>query len=175
MKKLLLGLVLMLGFAANAHSQITGSLGGTYLSDYRGVELGAVVGSVGYRAGGDSGFSFQPEVRFGVGATGDEIRGTTFDGGEVSYDVDLDNLVGASARLQFHIPGGAYVFAQPTMTRVSLDADNVLPTRPLNDADWDIGGDVGAGLMVTEGFGLEGSVGVIDGDSVYSAAMRLYF
>lgn len=37
MKKLMFGLVLALGFAANAHSQITGSLGGTYLSDYRGV------------------------------------------------------------------------------------------------------------------------------------------
>lgn len=158
MKKLFIALALIFGFA-NAQAQITGSLGGTYLSDYRGVELGAVVGSVGYRAGGDSGFSFQPEVRFGVGATGDEVRSASFTGGEVSYGVDLDNLLGASARLQFHIPGGAYVFAQPTMTRVNLDADYALQTRALNDAEWEFGGDVGAGLMVTEGFGLEGSVG----------------
>lgn len=134
-----------------------------------------MVGSVGYRAGGDSGFSFQPEARFGLGVTGDEIRGTNFDGTEAVYDVDLDNLVGAVARLQFHVPGGAYVFVQPTMVRVDLKAGNAIQVRDLNDTDWDFGADVGGGLMVTEGLGLEGSVGMIDGDSVYSAAMRFYF
>lgn len=175
MKQLFLGLVLTVGFAASAHSQITGSLGGSYFSDYRGVELGAVVGSIGYRAGGDGGFSFQPEVRVGLGVTGDEIRGITLGGAEATYDVDLDNLVGAAARVQYQVPGGAYFFVQPTMARVNLKADYALQVRTLNDAEWDFGGDVGAGLMVTDGLGLEGSVGVMDGDSVYSAAIRLYF
>lgn len=175
MKQLLLGLVLVLGFAANAHSQITGSLGGTYFSEYRGVELGALAGSIGYRAGGDGGFSFQPEVRFGLGVTGDEIRGVDFGGGEQIFDVDLDHFVGASARLQFQVPGGPYVFVQPTMARVNLETGNALQVRNLNDAEWDFGGDIGAGVMLTDGFGLEGSVGVMDGESVYGAAMRFYF
>jgi hypothetical protein len=176
MKRLLLGLVLTIGFAANAHSQITGSLSGSYLSDYRGLELGAVVGSIGYRAGGDGGLSIQPELRVGLGVTNDEVRGSTFGGGQGAlYDVDLDSLVGGAFQIRYQIPGGAFFFVQPTMTRIDLSTGTNIAIRNLNDAEYEFGGDVGGGFMLTDGFGLEGSIGVIGGDSVYSAKMRFYF
>ena len=176
MKKLLIGFALVIGFSANAHTQITGSLGGSYLSDYRGVELGAAVGSIGYRAGGDGGFSFQPELRVGLGLTGDEVRGITYGEGQGSlYDVDLDSLVGGALQIRYQVPGGLFVFVQPTMTRVDLSTGSNIAIRSLNSAEYEFGGDVGAGFMLTDGFGLEGSVGVIDGDSIYSASIRLYF
>lgn len=176
MKKLILGLVLALGIALNAHSQVTSSLGGTYLSDYRGVDVGAVVGSLGYRVTGEGGWSFQPELRAGLGIIDDTVPGFSPSGQSPQIDVELDNLYGVVARLQYQTDGNAYLFVQPTLTRIELDAGTNLAVRPLNDPEWAFGADVGAGFLLGERFGLEGSYGVIDGgESIFNAALRVDF
>lgn len=175
MKKLILGLILALGFVLNAHSQVTSSLGGTYLSDYRGVDVGALVGSLGYRIAGEGNWSFQPEVRYGVGITDDSVRGFSPSPPAPQVDVELDNMYGVVARFQYQTDGNAYLFVQPTLTRIELDAGTNLAVRPLNDPEWAFGADIGAGFMFGERFGLEGSYGVIDKESVFTAALRGYF
>lgn len=175
MKKLILGLALTAGIMLNAHSQGTSSLGVTYLSDHRGVDVGAVVGSLGYRIEAEGGWSFQPEIRAGLGIIDDSVRGFSEVGQGPMVDVELDNLLGVAARVQYQPNASVYLFAQPTLTRIELDAGNNLATRGLNDAEWEIGGDVGAGYLIGERFGIEGSYGVLDGESVLNVALRLYF
>lgn len=175
MKKLLLGLTLTLGFALNAHSQVTSSVGVTYLSDHRGVDVGAVVGSIGYRVEGEGGWSFQPEFRAGIGIIDDSVRGFSPVGPGPKVDVEIDRLFSAAARVQYHTAGGAYWFLQPVLTRVELDAGYNLATRGLHDSEWEFGGDIGAGFMFGERFGVEASYGVLDTEPVATAAFRFYF
>lgn len=174
MKKLFLGLTLTFGLALNAHSQVTSSVGVTYLPDYRGVDVGAAFGSIGYRIDMNSKWSCQPELRAGIGVIDDSVRGFSPVQPGPMVDVELDNLLGAAGRFQYQSDGGTYLFVQPNLTRVKLNGGNNLATRGLSESDRELGGDVGAGFLFGEGFGVEASYGVLDGEPVATAALRLY-
>jgi len=176
MKKQLLGIVLILGFALNGHAQVTSSVGLTYFSDYKGVDLGAVVGSLGYRFQGENGWSFQPEFRIGAGVIDDTARLFSMSAvGLVPVDVEIDYLLGAAGRVQYRADGGVYFFAQPTLTKLEIDAGNVTASSILEDTEWEFGADLGAGFRVSEQFGLEAAVGLIDGDTIINAGVRFDF
>lgn len=176
MKKQLLGIVLILGLALNGHAQVTSSVGLAYLSDYKGVDLGAVVGSLGYRFQGQNGWSFQPEFRIGAGVIDDTARLFSMSAvALVPVDVEIDYLLGAAGRIQYQVDGGVYFFAQPTLTRFEIDAGNVTASWILEDTEWEFGADIGAGFQVSERFGLEAAVGVIDGDTIVNAGVRFDF
>ena len=175
MRQLFLGFILTIGFAASAHAQLTSSVGVTYLSDHRGVDVGALVGSIGYRLEGDSGWSFQPELRAGTGIIDDSLPGYSPVGSGPMIDIDIDSLIAAVARVQYQTNGSAYFFGQANVTEVSLDAGKNLATRPLNESDWEVGLDVGIGTMLGERFAIEGSYGILNGDPVANAGLRVYF
>lgn len=167
---------LMAGATLNGHAQVTSSVGLSYLPDYRDVELGAVVGSVGYRFQGDNGWSFQPDVRAGTGVIDDTTPLFSMSAAAaVPTDIDLEYLLGAEARVQYQPGEGIYFFAQPTLTQIEIDAGNVTGSSLLSDTEWEFGADIGAGFLFDARFGVEGSVGLIDGESVFDAGLRLYF
>ena len=158
MKKQVLAIVLILGAALNGHAQVTSSAGLAYLSDYKGVDLGAVVGSLGYRFQGENGWSFQPEFRLGAG-----VESTTPPDSSPCLRLRSSRsmwrskyLLGAAGRVQYQVDGGVYFFAQPTLTRFEIDAGNVTASSILEDTEWEFGADMkGAGFQISERFGLE--------------------
>lgn len=175
MNKLILGIAATIGFAVSAHAQVTSSIGYTHLSDHRGVDVGAAVASIGYRVEGDGRWSFQPQVGAGIGVVDDTVRGYSAVPPGPMVDVELESLLVLGGRVQYQADGGTYFFLQPTLMRVELDGGNNLATRGLNDSDWEFGGDMGVGHMFSERIGLEASYGVLDGEPVANAALRLNF
>lgn len=149
--------------ASQASAEFTGSLGGT-LVDSGGLQLGAVTGTLGYRFPLAENFSFQPEIRGGVGVVDDTIDGV---------DVEIDNLFGFNARFQVEFDNGFYLFAQPTYTRVEASAS--IGNIGASDDAWEFGGGGGLGFLFNDNFGIEAGYERIDEADVVNAALRFYF
>lgn len=176
MKRAFLGLALAIGTACNAPAQVTSSVGLSWLPDYNDADLVALAGSLGYRFQGRGGWSFQPEIRAGIGIVDDTVPLFSMSAvALVPSEIDVEYLLGAAARVQYRTDGGLYLIAQPTLTRLEIDAGSVTQSSMLEDTEWQFGGDIGAGYQFGERFALEATYGIIDEDAIGGAALRLYF
>jgi hypothetical protein len=176
MKRLVLGLVLAVCSTFAVKAQMTSSVGLTWLPNYNDADLGSLTGSLGYRFERPGGWSFQPEFRAGVGVVDDTVPLFSMSAvALVPTDVELEYLLGAAARVQYEMTGGFYLYAQPTLTRLEIDAGSVTSSFVLEDTEWEFGGDVGAGFPLGEHFGLEGSYGILGGETVVNTALRVHF
>lgn len=175
MKKRVAGFFMLFGLALNGHAQVTSSAGLTYLSDYRIADLGALSATLGYRFGDR--WSFQPEIRAGVGVIDDTVPIFSMSAvNRVPTDVDLEYLVGVIARFQYRANEDLYFFAQPTLHWFEIDYGNVTGSAFLEDsAEWEFGGELGLGYLFNDGLGVEAGYGLTDGDGIFNLALRVYF
>lgn len=103
-----------------------GGLGFLSLSediDKKSIELGAIVGSLGYKINIHDNFYLIPEVRVGLGAGSNSVSDSKSIGNykEMSkLEAEIDSLVAFSVRGQFKFKSGIYLYAAPTYSRGSF-------------------------------------------------------
>ena len=133
------------------------------------VDLGAVVGSVGYRFQAADRFYLVPEVRAGFGV-GDD---TADFGGSFSARVEIDRLWGASNRFQYEFDTGAYLFGVVSYINYKFEASAT--GLSVSDDSWESGFGGGAGYMFSPLVGGELSYERVDGEDVFSIGLRFNF
>lgn len=163
MKKYLLGSVLMglIAFSSPASAQFEMGLGYHQLRE-SGVELGAVVGSMGVRFDISDRFSITPDLRLGVGVNND--RG-----------VEIDNLLGAALRFQLAFNEQFYGYFAPSYTRYALNRSTFWSRRVTNNSSNELGIGGGLGFRVTDMIALEAGYENVDSIDVLSIGARFSF
>ena len=111
---------------SQSNREWVGGLGFLSLSediDKKSIELGAIVGSLGYKINIHDNFYLIPEVRVGLGAGSNSVSDSKSIGNykEMSkLEAEIDSLVAFSVRGQFKFKSGIYLYAAPTYSRGSF-------------------------------------------------------
>ena len=157
--------LMLLSYGANA--QWTAGANYTHYSE-DGIDVGAVVGSFGYRIQATDSFYLIPEVRVGFGVTDDSI-----DFGFTSVDVELEQLWGVSNRFQYEFDSGAYIFGVASYINYKLKASAGGFSE--SDDTWESQFGAGAGYMFTSVIGGELSYERVDGEDLAMIGLRFNF
>jgi opacity protein-like surface antigen len=163
--------VAMLLLSFGAHAQWTGSLSYSNLNfddDEISVDLGAIAGSVGYRLGVADRFYLVPEIRVGFGVGDDRFNLEGF-----NVTAEIDQLWGASTRLQYEFNTGAYLFGVASYVNYKLKVSALGLSE--SDDSWESGFGAGAGFMFTPVVGGELSYERVDGEDLFTAGLRFNF
>jgi opacity protein-like surface antigen len=163
--------VAMLLLSFGAHAQWTGSISYSHISlddDEISVDLGAIVGSAGYRLEVADRFFLVPEVRVGFGVSDDR-----FDFEDFNVKAEIDRLWGASTRLQYEFDTGPYLFGVASYVNYKLKASGA--GFSVSDDSWESGFGAGAGFMFTPLVGGELSYERVDGEDLFTAGLRFNF
>jgi hypothetical protein len=161
--------LLLLSFGA--HAQWTGSLSYSHISigdDEISVDLGAIVGSAGYRLEVADRFYLVPEVRVGFGVSDDRVNVEGF-----NVKAEIERLWGFSNRFQYEFDTGAYLFGVASYVNYKLKASAAGFSE--SDDSWEAGFGAGAGFMFTPLVGGELSYERVDGEDVFTAGLRFNF
>lgn len=89
----------------------------------KSIDLGAIVGSLGYKINIHDNFYLIPEVRVGLGAGSNSVSDTKSIGNykEMSkLEAEIDSLVAFSVRGQLAFKSGIYLYTAPTYSRGSF-------------------------------------------------------
>jgi opacity protein-like surface antigen len=163
--------VAMLLLSFGAHAQWTGSISYSQISiddDEISVDLGAIVGSFGYRLEMVDRFYLVPEVVVGFGVGDDRVN---FEG--VSVKAEIDRLWGVSNRFQYEFDTGPYVFGRVSYVNYKLKASALGLSG--SDDSWEFGFGAGAGYMFTPVVGGEVSYENVDSEDVFTVGLRFNF
>lgn len=91
--------------------------------DGESINLGALVGSLGYKINISDNFYLVPELRVGLGADGDSLStsyGNEYYRMKSTVDVEIDSLIALSLRGQIEFNRGIYLYVAPTYSRGSF-------------------------------------------------------
>jgi len=157
----------LLLLVSGANADVTGSVSYSHLSISDGgldVDVGAIVGSVGYQFEVGDNFFLVPEVRVGFGIVDDTVMGVK---------VDLDRLWGIANRFQYDFDGGAYLFGVLSYVNYKFKARG--PGGSASDDTWETGFGAGAGYMFTDLIGGEVSYESVDSEDLWTFGLRLRF
>ena len=91
--------------------------------DGESINLGAIVGSLGYKINIHDNFYLIPEVRVGVGIGNDSLYDSysnDYYKAESTIEVEIDSLVALSVRGQFKFKSGIFLYVAPTYSRGSF-------------------------------------------------------
>ena len=149
------------------------SLGaGQVKSELQGQSLENNLVLVGFAYGirNDSGkFSFTPEFYYGKDVSPAELDDTlafndvVYGGPGAEYE--LENTLSFSARLALHPTEDFYVYVRPSYTRTSFEITSPSGDNYSNDAEWEAGLGVGAGMNIDAHFSLDASFTRLSGDA----------
>ena len=159
---LIAGLVLA-ATSAPAAAQFSSGLAYHYL-DSGDVNLGAVVGSVGYRFVVNDAVSIIPELRGGIGVQDDSIQGV---------DVELDGLFGGVLRLEFNLSDTFYLQVSPSYARYKASVSFLGQSISDTSNEFGIGG--GLGFRFNPRVSAEVAYENIDDLDVYLIGLRFTF
>lgn len=153
----------MISLSAAAENRVTGSLGYSHFDLDMGVELAAIVGTVGYEFDLGEGLSFTPELRLGTG-----IDESSFFTGRV----ELGRLFGAATRLTYTTDPGVYVFGTISYVEYEIKARGQFFG---DSSSTEFGFGAGLGYDFTDRVGLEFQYENVDSSDVFTGAVRFRF
>ena len=136
------------------------------------VEVGALVGSVGYKILlGDSFYVF-PEVRLGVGVVDDNVSIY----GVETY-VELDTFFAVEVRGQYELENGVHLFVAPTLAEARVSGSTSFGGENLTiyGGSWSFGAVAGIGYKLFERASAELAYKNIDGADIYGVGLRFGF
>ncbi|MGY6630560.1 MAG: outer membrane beta-barrel protein [Wenzhouxiangella sp.] len=153
----------MTSLSAAAENRVTGSLGYSHFDLDLGVELGAIVGTVGYEFTLGDGISITPEFRLGNGVGDSRL----FPG-----RVELGRLFGAATRLTYTTYPGVYVFGTVSYVDYEIKASGRFSG---SSSSTEFGFGAGLGYDFTDRLGLEFQYENVDSTDVFTGAFRFRF
>lgn len=160
----------MLLLSFGVHAQWTAGANYTFVStdDF---DLGAVVGSIGYRVPVTDTFYVVPEVRAGFGV-GDDT--SIFEGARAT--AEIDKLWGFSSRFQYEAAdSGFFIFGVVSYVNYELELE--VPAFGFSESDdsWEFGYGFGGGYMITRFVGAEATYERVDSENVFTVGVRFNF
>jgi len=96
--------------------------------DRESINLGAIVGSLGYKINIRDNFYLIPEVRVGIGVGNDSLYDSysnDYYKSESTIQVEIDSLIAFSLRGQFEFGSGLYLYVAPTYSRGSFSVRTI--------------------------------------------------
>lgn len=154
----------MTSLSAAAENRVTGSLGYSHFDLDLGVELAAIVGTVGYEFNLGDGVSITPELRLGTGL--DDSR--LFMG-----RVELGRLFGAATRMTYTFQDpGFYLYGTVSYVDYKIKASGPFFR---NSSGTEFGFGAGLGYHFTNNVGFEVQYENVDSTDVVTGAFRFRF
>lgn len=163
MNRLLAGLLLAL-LSCSAIAGPVASVGGGK-QRINGSNFGIAYFGLGYQFDTGSQWSFVPEVRYGFRVSSDP---------NLIIFPRLDEMVSLNLRGQLNL-GRGYLFVQPNLTHVKVDAGGAAAANPGYDIGWSSGIGFGAGFQMVRWASVEASVERVSGADFYSIGFRFHF
>ncbi len=139
-----------------AQGGTTASVGYSHFDFDFGLELGAIVGSIGYEFTLNENFSITPEARVGTGVVSDS-------------GVELDRLFGAATRFNYTPTQNFYLYATTSYVNYRVKSSFA------SGDSWEFGIGGGVGFNFTESLGIEVQYENVDSVDVFTGALRFRF
>ena len=164
LKAIFIGVALL--FSAQASAQTVTSFG--YYNAHENdldVDLGVLVGSVGYQFAPNDAIRIVPEVRGGIGVTDESILGA---------EIKIRNVVAAALRVELAISEPVYLYTVSSYGEYEFKAeDRVLGSATVSDDDFGFGG--GVGFNASQELAFEAGYEDVGGLDVFNASVRVRF
>lgn len=132
------------------------------------VSLGGIGGSIGYKFENEKNVTFQPEFRYAIGFSDDDVNdfGTRI-------NIEMDSFISLSVRGQYNFENNAYVFAVPTYSNLEVTAK--AGGSSASDDEWEFGFGAGAGYQFNEKTAIELTYESYDDTDVIVAGLKFNF